>query len=161
MHTHPTDPATRAAAEHAAALLEQADALIVAAGAGMGWIPACPTFGATKGSGVPTLRWRRRGWTLPPSLRPQRFVRRPNWPGALRPPAGAVPPHGAPRGLWQLQRWGARMHQGLSVFTSNVDGQFQMAGYLPTRCMNATAPSTICSAWKAAATPSGLQTICA
>ena len=36
MHTHPTDPATRAAAEHAAALLEQADALIVAAGAGMG-----------------------------------------------------------------------------------------------------------------------------
>ena len=48
MHTHPTDPATRAAAEHAAALLEQADALIVAAGAGMGWIPACPTFGATK-----------------------------------------------------------------------------------------------------------------
>ena len=84
MHTHPTDPATRAAAEHAAALLEQADALIVAAGAGMGVDSGLPDFrGATKGSGVPTLRWRRRGWTLPPSLRPQRFVGRPNWPGAF------------------------------------------------------------------------------
>ena len=32
-------------------------------------------------------------------------------------------------GFGQLQRWGARMQQGLSVFTSNVDGQFQIAGY--------------------------------
>ena len=49
MHTHPTDPATRAAAEHAAALLEQADALIVAAGAGMGVDSGLPDFRGNEG----------------------------------------------------------------------------------------------------------------
>ena len=49
MHTHPTDPATRAAAEHAAALLEQADALIVAAGAGMGVDSGLPDFRGVSG----------------------------------------------------------------------------------------------------------------
>ena len=82
MHTHPTDPATRAAVEHAAALLEQADALIVAAGAGMGVDSGLPDFRGNEGFWRAYPRWRRRGWTLPPSLRPQRFVRRPSWPGA-------------------------------------------------------------------------------
>src|SRR5690606_1900570 len=35
------------------------------------------------------------------------------------------------RGFELLKRWGERMPHRYSVFTSNVDGQFQMAGFDP------------------------------
>ena len=108
---HPTDPATRAAAEHAAALLEQADALIVATGAGMGWIPAALTFGATKGSGALTSLAGAAGLCL------HRLTRSVSWGartglGLLRPPAGAITAASVPRALGNFAALG-RAHAGV------------------------------------------------
>ena len=130
MHTHPTDPATRAAAEHAAALLEQADALIVAAGAGMGVDSGLPDFRGNEGfwRAYPALAQARLDFASIAS--PAAFRSAPELAWGFYGHRLALYRRTVPHaGFAQLQRWGARMHQGLSVFTSNVDGQFQMAGY--------------------------------
>ena len=51
--------------------------------------------------------------------------------GLLRAPVGFLPtdppvPHD---GFASLRKWAARTHLGAFVFTSNVDGQFQKAGF--------------------------------
>ena len=130
MHTHPTDPATRAAAEHAAALLEQADALIVAAGAGMGVDSGLPDFRGNEGfwRAYPALAQARLDFASIAS--PAAFREAPELAWGFYGHRLALYRRTVPHaGFGQLQRWGACMHQGLSVFTSNVDGQFQMAGY--------------------------------
>lgn len=130
MHTHPTDPATRAAAEHAAALLEQADALIVAAGAGMGVDSGLPDFRGNEGfwRAYPALAQARLDFASIAS--PAAFREAPELAWGFYGHRLALYRRTVPHaGFAQLQRWGARMHQGLSVFTSNVDGQFQIAGY--------------------------------
>jgi hypothetical protein len=43
--------------EQAAQLIKQADALIIGAGAGMGWIPDCRIFAVTRAFGTPTPLW--------------------------------------------------------------------------------------------------------
>lgn len=48
----------------AADLVAQADALIVAAGAGIGVVRGCLTFAGMKVSGKPIPRWPRPNWTL-------------------------------------------------------------------------------------------------
>ncbi len=130
MHTHPTDPATRAAAEHAAALLEQVDALIVAAGAGMGVDSGLPDFRGNEGfwRAYPALAQARLDFASIAS--PAAFREAPELAWGFYGHRLALYRRTVPHaGFAQPQRWGARMHQGLSVFTSNVDGQFQMAGY--------------------------------
>ena len=119
-----------AAIERAAALIEQADALIVAAGAGMG-----------VDSGLPDFRGKDGFWRAYPALReaqmdfheiasPQAFLETPQlaWGfyGHRMVLYRKTMPH---PGFGLLQRWGQQMVHGLSVFTSNVDGQFQKAGF--------------------------------
>lgn len=122
------------AARHAAGLVEQADALIIAAGAGMG-----------VDSGLPDFRGKEGFWNAYPALREAQI----DFYSAASPatfrsdPALAwgfyghrlalyrrVNPH---PGFHWLRQWGERMLHGYSVFTSNVDGQFQKAGFAPAR----------------------------
>lgn len=123
-----------AALERAAALIEAADALIIAAGAGMG-----------VDSGLPDFRGEEGFWNAYPALgraqiefydiaSPAAFHATPEraWGfyGHRLELYRATSPH---LGFSLLQAWGERMPQGYSVFTSNVDGQFQKAGFDPGR----------------------------
>jgi len=118
---------------HAAELLLQADALIIAAGAGMGVDSGLPDFRGTAGF-----------WNAYPALaREQIDFASISCPDTFHDhPARAwgfyghrlqlyrtTQPHA---GFQILRRWGAGMHNGCSVFTSNVDGQFQKAGFDPS-----------------------------
>lgn len=116
--------------EKAAELISQADGLIIAAGAGMG-----------VDSGLPDFRGNEGFWRAYPALAMQRmrFVEIAN-PAAF---------HGDPRIAWGfyghrlnlyrrtvphegfiiLKRWADAMPKGYSIYTSNVDGQFQKAGF--------------------------------
>lgn len=116
--------------EHAADLMSQADALIVAAGAGIGVDSGLPDFRGTEGF-----------WKAYPALgREQLDFHRVACPEAFRThPQRAwgfyghrlrlyrsTQPH---QGFELLKRWGDGMALGYSVFTSNVDEQFQKAGF--------------------------------
>jgi NAD-dependent SIR2 family protein deacetylase len=124
------EPAMNDAIERAAALIDQADALIVAAGAGMG-----------VDSGLPDFRGREGFWSAYPALKqagvdfyniasPSAFESTParawGFYGHRLALYRRTEPHA---GFALLKRWGERMLHGYSVFTSNVDGQFQLAGF--------------------------------
>jgi len=118
----------------AAALVAQADALLIAAGAGMG-----------VDSGLPDFRGNGGFWKAYPTLAAERI--------ALMDIAAPAAFHSAPRRAWSyyghqlglyrrslphggyglLRKWGEAMRQGYFVFTSNVDGHFQRAGFSPLR----------------------------
>ena len=116
--------------EHAADLISQADALIVAAGAGMG-----------VDSGLPDFRGKDGFWKAYPALgRDQVDFYRIACPEAFRTqPKRAWGFYGHRLNLYRttqqhdgfqiLKRWGDDMLHGCAVFTSNVDGQFQKAGF--------------------------------
>ncbi len=129
----PSDPATPlddAAITRAAALIEQADALIIAAGAGM-----------DVDSGLPDFRGNGGFWRAYPALREARIdFHSIASPAAFRSsPERAWGFYGHRLALYRkttphhgfdlLRQWGQRMPHGVSVFTSNVDGQFQKAGF--------------------------------
>ncbi|MBC7477478.1 MAG: NAD-dependent deacetylase [Pseudorhodobacter sp.] len=130
----PFDRTNEAALQRAAALLEQADALIVAAGAGIG-----------VDSGLPDFRGEVGFWKAYPALGRERieFASIAS-PSAFRSnPERAWGFYGHRLALYRqtvphagfavLRRWAAQMRQGGSVFTSNVDGQFHQAGFDPSR----------------------------
>lgn len=119
-----------AAAARAAELIAQADALVVAAGAGMG-----------VDSGLPDFRGRAGFWNAYPALAeakldfyavasPDTFERDPalawGFYGHRLALYRKTRPHA---GFALLRAWGERMLHGCSVFTSNVDGHFQRAGF--------------------------------
>lgn len=118
------------AVERAAEAVASADALLVGAGAGMG-----------VDSGLPDFRGDQGFWKAYPPLAKLgiRFVEmaNPRWftedPGLAWGFYGhrlelyrATQPHA---GFDLLRRWGQAMPGGAHAFTSNVDGQFQAAGY--------------------------------
>lgn len=116
----------------AAALLADADGLLVAAGAGMGVDSGLPDFRGKAGfwRAYPPLA--RRGLAFHEVACPDTFDRDPRlaWGfyghrlGLYR----ATAPHA---GFGILRTLGARTRHGGFVFTSNVDGQFQKAGFAP------------------------------
>jgi len=117
-------------AHQAAALIADADALVIAAGAGMGVDSGLPDFRGTQGF-----------WQAYPALRQAQidFYRIAS-PGTFAADPGlawgfyghrlalyrSTRPHA---GFALLRHWGERMPRGCHVFTSNVDGQFQQAGF--------------------------------
>jgi len=118
----------------AAGLIEDADALLVAAGAGMGVDSGLPDFRGTAGfwQAYPALGQRRlafervaspRSFQTDPALAWGFYGHRLNLYRATRPHAG----------FGMLSDWGGRLLQGCGVFTSNVDGHFQRTGFDPTR----------------------------
>ncbi len=116
--------------ERAAELVAQADALLVAAGAGMGVDSGLPDFRGNTGfwQAYPALGRERTDFTAISS--PRAFERQPlrawGFYGHRLALYRATVPHA---GFATLQRWGAAMEHGCAVFTSNVDGQFQRAGF--------------------------------
>ncbi len=118
----------------AACLIQQADSLIIAAGAGMG-----------VDSGLPDFRGDHGFWKAYPALgraklrfdqiaSPASFEHDPvlawGFYGHRLNLYRATQPHA---GFLILQAWMAAMPQGGFVFTSNVDGQFQKAGFAENR----------------------------
>lgn len=130
MPSRTTPPNGDAAIERAARLIAQADALVVAAGAGMG-----------VDSGLPDFRGRDGFWREYPALReagidfseiasPAAFESAPELAWGFYGHRLALYRRTAPHaGFGLLKRWGERMRRGYGVFTSNVDGQFQKAGF--------------------------------
>jgi len=118
------------ALDQAAALIAQADALVVAAGAGMGVDSGLPDFRGREGfwKAYPALAHARLDFTSVAS--PQTFERDPRLAWGFYGHRLALYRRTVPHaGFGLLRRWGERMPQGLAVFTSNVDGQFQRAGF--------------------------------
>ena len=122
--------ALQEAAAGAARALSRARALLVTAGAGMGVDSGLPDFRGTEGL-----------WREYPPLKHLQLdfadMASPDW--FQRDPCFAwgfyghrlllyrrTVPH---EGFGRLLRWGERMPRGSFVFTSNVDGQFQRAGF--------------------------------
>jgi NAD-dependent SIR2 family protein deacetylase len=115
---------------HAARLIGQADALIVAAGAGMGVDSGLPDFRGSAGfwKAYPALGQEKVDFhaiACPDAFRtdPQRAW---GFYGHRLQLYRRAVPHA---GFGILKRWGAAKPLGLEVFTSNVDGQFQAAGF--------------------------------
>lgn len=130
MHT----PSFKDAIARAAALVAGADAIIVAAGAGIG-----------VDSGLPDFRGNAGFWKAYPALAAEGT--------AFMDIASPAAFHADPRRAWGfyghrlalyrrsvphagyaiLRRWGESRQRGYFVFTSNVDGHFQRAGFDPLR----------------------------
>lgn len=124
------------AAVYAAALLGQADALLVAAGAGMGVDSGLPDFRGSKGF-----------WQAYPVLAESKIsfesMANPRWFASDPAMAWAFYGHRAQLynattphlGFRLLKAWADRMSAGHFVFTSNVDGQFQKCGFSESRVL--------------------------
>lgn len=110
--------------------LREADALVVAAGAGMGVDSGLPDFRGDAGlwRAYPALGRARLAFTSIAS--PDAFRDRPHlaWGfyGHRLQLYRETVPHA---GHAILRRWGERLTHGAFVYTSNVDGQFQKAGF--------------------------------
>jgi NAD-dependent SIR2 family protein deacetylase len=116
--------------QRAAQAIREADGLLIAAGAGMG-----------VDSGLPDFRGKNGFWKAYPALgkvniefhriaSPEAFVRMPNrawgfYGHRLKLYRDTVPHDG----FRLLREMGEKLQQGVFVYTSNVDGQFQKAGF--------------------------------
>lgn len=120
----------RAALDAAAQAIATADALLVATGAGMGVDSGLPDFRGNEGfwRAYPPLR--RLGVSFVEMANPGWFERDPSlaWGfyGHRLQLYRATQPHA---GFARLLAWGERLPAGYFVFTSNVDGQHQRAGF--------------------------------
>lgn len=115
--------------EHAAELVEQADLLVIAAGAGMGVDSGLPDFRGREGfwNAYPALA--RAGIDFYAAANPQRFAEAPRQAWGFYGHRLALYRKTRPHaGFAILQRWAAHTDHGAIVYTSNVDGQFQAAG---------------------------------
>lgn len=116
--------------EAAAAAIAEADALLIGAGAGMGVDSGLPDFRGNDGfwRAYPALG--RLGMRFHDVASPRAFAADPErawgfYGHRLRLYRDTLP-HA---GFGILRRWGENMPRGYGVFTSNVDGQFQRAGF--------------------------------
>lgn len=118
----------------AVAALAAADGLLITAGAGMGVDSGLPDFRGNEGfwQAYPALGRQRRSFSEVAS--PDTFHEDPalawGFYGHRLHLYRRTVPHA---GFAILQRWAQRFAQGAFVYTSNVDGQFQKAGFDPDR----------------------------
>ncbi|MQA39633.1 SIR2 family NAD-dependent protein deacylase [Rugamonas aquatica] len=123
-------PSNLAALQQAADLVHQADALIVAAGAGMGVDSGLPDFRGNDGFWKVYPALGRAGMAFSSVATPYTFRSDPTlaWGfyGHRLQLYRDTPPHA---GFALLKAWGDAMDGGYGVFTSNVDGHFQRAGF--------------------------------
>ena len=118
----------------AAHLVQNAKALVIAAGAGMGIDSGLPDFRSDEGfwRAYPALGQQQLPFARIAS--PYAFQKRPatawGFYGHRLNLYRAATPH---TGFGLLHAWGQRMPQGCFVFTSNVDGHFQKAGFPSAR----------------------------
>ncbi|ADO73622.1 SIR2 family NAD-dependent protein deacylase [Stigmatella aurantiaca] len=120
----------------AAHVLRSAEALLIGAGAGMGVDSGLPDFRGSEGFWRAYPAYAKLGLDFAGMANPQWFQRDPAlaWGfyghrlGLYR----ATQPH---PGFALLRSWAERMPRGAFVFTSNVDGQFQKAGFSEDRIL--------------------------
>lgn len=120
--------------DEAAAAIDRAEALLVCAGAGMGVDSGLPDFRGNEGFWNAYPPYRALGVSFVNMADPTWFQQDPHFAwgfyGHRRNLYRRTEPHA---GFSILRRWGETMPGGYFVFTSNVDHQFQRAGYDPTR----------------------------
>ena len=118
------------AIEAAAKAVRNADALLIGAGAGMGVDSGLPDFRGNQGFWRAYPPFKEKGLSFVDMANPRWFGNDPEqaWGfyGHRLHLYRRTSPH---RGFEILRQWGDRMSHGSFVFTSNVDGQFQMAGF--------------------------------
>jgi NAD-dependent SIR2 family protein deacetylase len=116
----------------AAAVVQGAAALVVTAGAGMGVDSGLPDFRGTTGFWGAYPLYERLGLRFEEAANPIHFARDPafGWGfyGHRLNLYRATTPH---PGFALIRAWAARFAQDCFVATSNVDGQFQQAGFAP------------------------------
>ncbi|WP_019814746.1 SIR2 family NAD-dependent protein deacylase [Saccharomonospora saliphila] len=114
----------------AAELVSSAEALLVCAGAGMGVDSGLPDFRGDQGFWRAYPPYARLGLRFVELADPEHFADDPElaWGfyGHRLHLYRRTEPHD---GFRLLRAWGARLPGGVRVFTSNVDGQFQRAGF--------------------------------
>ena len=112
----------------------RADALLIGAGAGMGVDSGLPDFRGNEGFWKAYPPMKELGLSFSDLANPRWFVKDPRraWGfyGHRRNLYRETIPH---RGFEILKKWGNRMKNGGFVFTSNVDGHFQKAGFSEDR----------------------------
>lgn len=116
--------------ETAACFLAEADAIVVAAGAGMGVDSGLPDFRGNEGfwKAYPALATARMDFTR--IANPAAFHHHPKQAWGFYGHRLNLYRQTAPHaGFELLRRWGRAKPLGVGVFTSNVDGQFQKAGF--------------------------------
>jgi NAD-dependent SIR2 family protein deacetylase len=122
------------ALEDAARLIARAEGLVIAAGAGMGVDSGLPDFRGTQGFWRAYPPYARLGLSFAALANPEWFATDPPFAwgfyGHRMNLYRGAEPH---EGFAILRRWGERMPAGTFVVTSNVDGQFQRAGFDPER----------------------------
>jgi NAD-dependent SIR2 family protein deacetylase len=124
------DADTEATIEKGASTVAKANALLITAGAGMGVDSGLPDFRGDKGFWKAYPPFERLGVSFFDMANPGWFSRDPElaWGfyGHRLELYRATEPH---RGFSILQRWAQSLKYGSFVFTSNVDGHFQEAGF--------------------------------
>lgn len=130
----PANPALSAAdneiLDQAVQALEWADSLVIAAGAGMGVDSGLPDFRGNEGfwKAYPALG--AAGLDFASAASPRTFATDPTLAWGFYGHRLALYRETAPHtGFAILQRWARTKAHGAFVFTSNVDGQFQKAGF--------------------------------
>jgi NAD-dependent SIR2 family protein deacetylase len=129
-------PATSALLDRAAAAIRSADALLIGAGAGMGVDSGLPDFRGPEGFWKAYPPYARLGLHFADLASPHWFSADPHlaWGfyGHRLNLYRRANPHD---GFRILFGWSQRMRQGCFVFTSNVDGHFQRAGFEDSRVL--------------------------
>jgi NAD-dependent SIR2 family protein deacetylase len=129
-----TEPLDVSALARAACAVREADALLVTAGAGMGVDSGLPDFRGDAGFWRVYPPFAQLGLRFVDLASPRWFEDDPalawGFYGHRLNLYRATPPH---RGFATLLDWARGMPRGAFVFTSNVDGHFQRAGFDPAR----------------------------
>jgi NAD-dependent SIR2 family protein deacetylase len=114
----------------AAEALSSADALLIGAGAGMGVDSGLPDFRGNQGFWRAYPLYEKLGLDFATMANPRWFLQEPAFAwgfyGHRLELYRKTVPH---PGFAILRRWAGRMRHGAFVFTSNVDGHFQKAGF--------------------------------
>ena len=120
--------------QRAAEVIRSAEGLVITAGAGMGVDSGLPDFRSPEGFWRAHPPFSKLGLTFEELANPQWFERDPalawGFYGHRFELYQQTPPH---EGFAILRRWAAAKPNGYAVFTSNVDGHFQKAGFAEER----------------------------
>lgn len=122
--------------QQAARAVASAEALLIGAGAGMGVDSGLPDFRGTQGFWKAYPAYEKLGLSFSALANPRWFSADPElaWGfyGHRLNMYRSTQPH---EGFRILQEWAQRMPHGAFVYTSNVDGHFQKAGFAPERIL--------------------------
>lgn len=114
----------------AARAVADADALLIGAGAGMGVDSGLPDFRGSEGFWNAYPRYRELGMSFSALANPRWFAEDPELAWGFYGHRMHLYRDTAPHaGFALLRAWAARTRLGAAVYTSNVDGQFQRAGF--------------------------------